>query len=499
MLDKVSMNYKIMFKKFLNILSKHYPFFLFVLFPVFIFLKWPDLFLPIWGDEMSYAPHHLWTMKNGWSFFLPWNYNPLSFMGHPFLHPLILYTAFSVFGPSVFIAKVVSLFLSLFFLVTFYKMTELVFKCSVTAFYSTVFTMFLPYFWVYSSLILADISTAAFGFGTIYTFIARKYKSLLLFSLGLGVIRESSLAFFVPLLLYGLIIPSQRKSLLYLLPGLFIFISHFLIFFLKTGAWIAHPYISGTLSHNPNPVFFDFSIILVNIQQHFSPLILNTYPLVFFITAGGAFIGYIAMLFFEKKEISLGKEIFIPLSMCVLWFLFWIMYPDQTERNYFPLLMFLIPLGIYFVVKTVLCFHVFLIVLCTVLVTQTVYRKSYVHPLNFMDYSQTDILDAKAFISYFDEVYARKIRNSEKMVFFTWPGNVLLSFPEYEYIEDSMNANSDCQLSEKKDIERYGAIIFWDITYVCIPFYKLVKTSDSFTQIKTPFEAYRVFIHKDFL
>ena len=158
---------------------KYHILYLGLLFLVFILLKWPDLSLPIWYDEMSYAPVMLWKMDG--ASFLPWNYDPLWFMGHPFLHPFILYTAFSIFGPSIFVAKATSLCLSLFFLWTLYKMTQTVFKCSVTAFYSVIFICFLTLFWIYSSVILADIPATAFGFGAIYALITRKYKSLLLF------------------------------------------------------------------------------------------------------------------------------------------------------------------------------------------------------------------------------------------------------------------------------------------------------------------------------
>ena len=487
-----------MLEKNLIFYPKYNPLFLFFLFVAFLCFKWPDLSLPIWHDEITYVPTILWNLEeNGWNSFLPWNYDPIWFMGHPFLHPLLLYTAFFIFGPSVFVAKAVSLLLSLFFLITLYKMTEAVFKCSVTALYSTVFTMLLPYFWISSSLILADSAATAFGFGTIYAFITKKYKSLLLFALGLGTIRESSLAFFVPLLLYGLTVPSQRRSLLYLFPGLIAFISHFFIFFLKTGGWIAHPYISGTLAHNPNPVFFDFSIIPGNIKWHFLPFILNIYPIAFLIISGGAIIGYFTLFFLKKKKISLGKEILLPLFMCVLWFSFWIMYPDQTERNYFPLLMFLIPLGIYFIVKVMPYFYIFLIAISGFLFIQTVYMTPYIKG---SDYLKADILNAKAFISYFDTTYGNKIRNSEKKIFSSWPENTLLSFPKYEYVKYPINVISDCQFAEKTDIEKeYRAAVFRNTPNICTPFYNVIKNSDSFIQKETPFKNYKIFIHKDLL
>ena len=489
---------------FLTFNSKYHPVFLIFLFFIFLILKWPDLSLPIWEDEMSYAPFFLWNLD--WAFFLPWNYDPTWFMGHPFLHPFILWTAFSVFGPSVFVAKAVSLFLSVFFLMTLYKMIEAVFQDSGTALYSVIFTLFLPVFWVYSSLILADISATAFGFGSIYAFTAKRYKTLLLFSLGMGVIRESSLAFFVPLFLYGLFTPSHRKSLFYLCPGLLVFFLHFFIFFLKTGGWIAHPFVFGTLTHNPDPVFFDFSVILNNIWNHFLPLFLDIYPFAFLAVSAAAIV-WMAFLFClgYRKKLSVKKEIFIPLCMCVLWFSFWILYPDQLPRAYFPLLFFLIPLGIYFIMKVIPFSHVFLVVICAFLAVQTVYMKIHISPLapEWLrgGYSQINILKSKAFVSYFDKTYSGKIRNSGRKVFSSWPESGFLLYSEYEYVKIPMKivGSEGCLSDEQSEFKRYGAAIFRHIFEVCIPFYKKIKTSDLFIQIKTPFEDYEVFLHKDLL
>lgn len=489
---------------FLAFNSKHNPVVLAFLFLVFFVLKWPDLSLPIWGDEMSYAPFILGHLR--WDSFLPWNYNPTWFMGHPFLHPFILWTAFSVFGSSVFVAKAVSLSLSLFFLLTLYKMTEVVFQDSGTAFYSVIFTLFLTVFWVYSSLILADISATAFGFGSIYAFTAKRYKTLLLFSLGLGAIRESSLAFFVPLFLYGLSAPSHRKSLVYLCPGLLVFFMHFFIFFLKTGGWIAHPYISGTLEYNPDPVFFDFSVIFPNIKYRFLPLFLNIYPSAFLILSAIALV-WAAFLFClgYGKKLFVKKEIFIPLCMCVLWFSFWIMYPAHIERNYFPLLFFIVPLGLHFIIKIIPFSHVFIVVLCTFLAVQTSYMKIHTSPSApewlKEGYFHTNILESKNFVSYFDETYGGKIRISGRKVFSTWPEKSFLAFSVYEYVKIPMRVvgNNICLSGRYSEFKEYGVAIFKSIFEVCIPFYEKIKKSDLFIQVETPFENYEVFLRKDLL
>ena len=202
----------------------------------FALLKWKSLYILIWSDEAFY-PRSI--EKNG-LFFLPWNYRPEYFMGHPVLQPLIAYTAFSLFGSEIFIAKATALGFSLLCLFSLYKMTDVLFEDKFTAFFSVLFTMLLPLFWFHSTLVLGDIPLMAFGFGAIYTFLSGKYKTLLLFSLGLATIRESALAFFLPLIFCGLLFPSQRKSLLFIIPSLLLFFSHFFLFFIRTGHWFAH-------------------------------------------------------------------------------------------------------------------------------------------------------------------------------------------------------------------------------------------------------------------
>ena len=455
-----------------------------------VFLKWPDLHLPVWADEMSYIPPQLWSMKA--SFFLPWNYDPLEFGGHPFLHPFILWASFFLFEPSIFTARAVSLVLSLFFLVSLYKMTAVVFKSSITAFYSCLFVMFLPYFLVYSSLIFADIPAMAFGFASIYAFTEKKHKSLLFFSIGMGAIRESSLAFFVPLILYGLAVPSYRKPLAYLLPGLFIFASHFYIFFLKTGGWIAHPYISGELYHNPNPEFFKFSVILENTRFYFLSLVNKVFPFVFLAGSVLSFVIYMLLLYSKKQKSHFGNEILIPFGMGFLWFFFWIMYPDQIERNYFPLLMFFVPFGMYFMVKALPYFHAFLIALCLFLAVQSFYIKPYAKAE--VGYKQEHILKSKKFISYFDKKYGERLAG--ETIFSSWPDNYLMFFSEYEYVKTPIMASFDCHLDR---VREYKAAIFRDTKDMCLPFYKAVKTSPSFVKVESPFKDYEIFLHESLL
>ena len=251
-----------MFKKLFKPSLKNQEIGLFFLLIVFVFLKQKSLYILPWSDENFYPE----IIEHKWSFFLPWNYCPEYFAGHPAGQPFILWTAFKLFGMKIWTAKATALGWSLLCLFSLYKMTETLFQDKWTALLSTAYTMSLPLFWFQSTVVLANIPLMASGFGAIYAFLAKKYKTLILFSLSLSVIRESALAFFLPLICYGFFNPSYRKALYYIIPSLLLFSSHFWILFIKTGHWSAHPHATGTLPHNPDPEFFNFSAFLSRIN-----------------------------------------------------------------------------------------------------------------------------------------------------------------------------------------------------------------------------------------
>ncbi|MBC6415349.1 MAG: glycosyltransferase family 39 protein [Bdellovibrionales bacterium] len=317
---------------------------------LFIFLKWKDLFIPLWDDELVYAPNNLLDLE--FSFFLPWNYDSNLFFGHPFLHPLILYITSSLFGFNVFPLKMISLILSFFCLGALYKMTLSLFKDKSIAFFTLLFCSFQDLFFAHSSFVLADILMMGLGFVNIYTFIEKKYKSLMFFSVALATSRESSLGFLLPLFLYAIFNKKQhKKSFFYIIPSLFVFLSHFLISFLKHGHLSTHPYTLGELPHNPHARFFDFSIFFDNSFNFFN-WFLTFYPSIWFKLFCFSIILFLYSFIQSKKlNLNIKKEIFIPLGMIFLFYMFWILWPDQLERNFFPIFIFFISIGNAFIIK----------------------------------------------------------------------------------------------------------------------------------------------------
>ena len=206
---------------------------------VFCLFQIENLYLLPLADELAYINPLL--LDHNWSFFLPWNYEPEHFMGHPMGQPLILWLVFKLFGADMFIVKTMSLGFSVLSLFTFYKMIEVLFKDQWVAFISTVFTIFCPLFWYHSTLALTEIPLMAFGFWSVYALMGNRHKTLLLVSCALVLIRESSLAFLCPIVLASLFAPAYRKAFLYTCPALLLFFSHFFIFFYQTRPLVSPP------------------------------------------------------------------------------------------------------------------------------------------------------------------------------------------------------------------------------------------------------------------
>ena len=514
-------------------LSKIQSLWLILLLVSFVFLKQKSLYVLPWGDEFSALNSDL--LNKTWSFFLPWNYHPEYFMGHPLLQPLALYTAFSLFGPSVFIARVVALGFALLCLFSFYKVTDGLFEDKFTSFFSVIFTMFLPLFWFHATLILAHIPLMAFGFGTVYAFTDKKYKTLLLFSLGLATIRESALAFFLPLVLQGLLLPSQRKSLFYMVPSLLLFFSHFFFFFIRTGHWIAHPYVYGVLLHNPNPRFFNFSPFF-NRSIQFSKDFFFQFPYFFWcllLIAFGFFVfsrlqGKNSITTF-LKEIKQGhffsvriksngvksileKKFFSLLCICVLFFGFYISYPNYAFRSFFPVFVIFVPFGIFLIIKYISFSRIILMFICASLFLQNIFQNKSdfwtlfgfgvkTPGLQLEKHYHKETLTARSFVSYLESKYGNRVRSLEKWIYMPFPYDRTMGNSLYGYVQNSYNIDH-WQFMDKP--ERYGVVALARKKHL-FPYNELVyeylrESGDFLIQKSFPFsEKFILFIHRDLL
>lgn len=456
-------------------------------------------------------------------------------MGHPLLQPLALYTAFSLFGPSVFIAKTVALVFSILCLFSLYKITDVLFQNEFSSLFSVVFTMSLPLFWFHATLILAHIPLMAFGFGTVYAFTDKKYKTLLLFSLGLATIRESALAFFLPLVFQGILLPSHRKSLFCIIPSLLLLFSHFFLFFIRTGHWIAHPYVYGELLHNPNPRFFDFSLFFERTTR-FCKDVFFQFPYFFWcllLIACGFFVfsklkGKSSITTFLKeikqsnffligiksrgiKQI-LEKKFFSLLCVCVLFFGFWIGYPNYAFRNFFPVFVIFIPFGVFLIIKYVPFSRIILILICASLFLQNAFQNTSgllalfgvgvkTPGSQLVKHYHEETLTARSFVSYLELKYGDGVNSLEKWIYMPFPYDRTMGNPLYGYVSNSYNVDH-WQFMEKP--ERYGIVALARKKNL-FPYNELVyeylrESGDFLIQKSFPFsEKFILFIHRGLL
>ena len=482
---------------------------------VFVFLKWKSLHILPWSDENFYP----YITEKEWVFFLPWNYRPENFQGHPAGQPFILWLAFKLFGLKVFTARMTALSWSLLCLFSLYKMTSALFQDKQTAFLSMAFAISLPLFWFQSTVLLAHIPLMACGFGAVYAFLSGKYKSLLLFSLGLAVVRESALAFFLLFIFYGLFNPSYRKALYYMIPSLLLFLSHFLVSFVRTGHWSTHPHALGTLPHNPNPEFFNFSLFFER-SHHFFKDFFYQFPYVFwwlFLFSLGFFIFsklrqrvFISSL---KQLFNYREKVFIPLTVSALFFCFFISYPEYEFRNFFPILIIFIPLSLHFMIKTLPLFKKALMFVFWLLLIQNVFPKSspFIVKLGAgVKYSGSQreeeerqrVLKAQTFVVYLEDKWGKPVRELEKWVYMPYPYDQIMSGHEYGYVKNSYSVDHWRFLEEP---ERYGIVAMAKRKISRLPYnelvYEYLQGSSSFVEQPLPpsLNDFVLFLHKDVL
>ena len=521
--------------KNLNIPPEMYSISLIFIVFTFCIIQTENLYSLPWDDEFSYLNPILLEVQ--WSFFLPWNYRPEYFMGHPMGQPLVLWAVFNLFAENIIVAKTAMLGYSLLCLFTLYKMTKTLFQNNFTAFCSVIFTISLPLFWLHSTLILAHIPLMAFGFGTIYAFTAKQYKTLLLFSLGLATIRESALAFFLPLILQGIFIPVHRKSLYCIIPSFLIFFSHFFIFFIRTGHWIAHPYIYGGLPHKLNPVFFNFSRGWERLPQFINELF-HQCPLLFYLLLISGVVLIIKIFFKTKKDYvinsilkinikecfnktmlmklktGVASSFFTHLSICALFFIFWITYPEFDIRNFFPLIVLCIPLSTYVIVTNIPLSRFFLIAVSFVFFLNMIYPGtkvlSLISQLNLLNDSpelvrkNQETLEAKSFVTFLESNYGHKIKYMDKRIYMPYPYDQTMRHPFFGYVKNSY-LTDHWRFFENP--AKYGivALAFKKRSLSHLPYnqsvHKYLLKSESFTEIPLPINLkdFILFVHKDLL
>ena len=209
----------------------------------------------------------------------------------------------------------------------------------------------------------------------------------------------------------------------------------------------------------------------------------------------------------------LCKKFFIPLSVSLLFFCFWISYPEYGFGNFFPILLFFCPLSFYFIIKTLPLFRMVLVLIGTLLFIQNSLPKSD----SFISKSgagvrysgfqwekgyKKKIFSAKQLTSYLEAGWSEALIDLEKRIYMPYPYDKAMSGPEYEFVKNSYSTD---HWSFMEKPEEYGMVVLTQTSINKLPYNKLVyeylQESDSFVEQSLPIDLsnFILFLHKDII
>lgn len=214
--------------------------------------------IPVIGDEVIYFIRGLDDMT--FSSFLPWGNGIAKQFGHPPLYQFALLSIRSIFGESVYLLRVFGLLSTILFFFSVYKFLEK--ESKILALWAMLMLIFNQALFLQSTFIQAD--TLSLGLGVLgWYFYREKRASLYFFFMMSSIfIRESSLAFVLPVLLSSFYFDKeekefQKKIITYSLICLFSY--GLFVFILKMSSGNAFPHHAFNTFLNNGNSFFSIS------------------------------------------------------------------------------------------------------------------------------------------------------------------------------------------------------------------------------------------------
>ena len=222
---------------------------------------------------------------------------------------------------------------------------------------------------------------------------------------------------------------------------------------------------------------------------------------------------YIFLGYAQNLRQLFQQRFFIPLSVSILFYGFWISYPNYSFRNFFPILIIFVPLSLYFITKMIPFSRIVLIAICCSLLFKTVFQNTNGFIVSVLgagvkrtgsqlegEYKKKTLI-VKAFISYLELNYGNQIKNLKKWIYMSNPYDRIMSDPTRGYVKNSYITDHWRFMEEP---ERYGMVALVRKKISSIPYnelvYKYLKESDSFVEKPSPFpKKFVLFIHRDVL
>lgn len=131
-------------------------------FLVFFYLKFPTTSIPYFWDELGvYVTGMHEIVDNHTLGILPSDLEPLYSRGHPMLFYFVGASAFKLFGDSILVGHLLAIFIAIFTLIAFYKMSASIFNSRI-AFIATFALAFQPIFFAMSGVLLPEMLLTLF-------------------------------------------------------------------------------------------------------------------------------------------------------------------------------------------------------------------------------------------------------------------------------------------------------------------------------------------------
>jgi len=178
---------------------------------VVVLAKLPTLRTPAYWDEMAWLSQAGWLSTTHLWRALPGLRPDSVFWGHPPGLHLTAAAAFKVFGSSVELAHLVILGFAVLGIISTFLLARFLYD-ETTAWLAAVLLLLCPLYFAQAGMFLADVPVAALGVTCVYLALTRRYVPYLLCASYMVLLKETSVALVVALVIYLCIAARERTK-----------------------------------------------------------------------------------------------------------------------------------------------------------------------------------------------------------------------------------------------------------------------------------------------
>lgn len=381
--------------------------------------------LPYHWDEIAFinSAHHL--AKESLIYALPGHHPPQAFWGHPPGLFLFLSTLYRVFGYSIWISHLLVLCFAVLGIFFTYRVTAML-TDRWAGILAALFLFVTPIYFAQSTMVLPDIPLASVGVMCIFFALQGRLIAYSAAALLLVLLKETALAFVVPVLIYGLWVQKQdsfshSRIIAYVLP-LMAMALFFALQKATTGRFVTNRYFEDHALFSLSPTHVVVSFVKIcgwigGAQQRWAAMgiVLAAFAFRFsvfwrkefflFLLIGTCFVSAFSVIYVLPRYLTPTLPLLFVVTACSIHSLF--------IRTRFRMLVGLIVLAIFF----------------TGLNHSSVGRDSYSEDMQFVDVVKTQMEAA----SYIEQ------HLPTRTVYARWPMSEALTKPILGYVQRPLN------------------------------------------------------------